>query len=66
MVTLESRQTTQEANQALEDKVNLQVAEIMEAAEVETERERGRELNPRTPAWQFSMPFAGVRYFSYD
>ena len=64
MVTLESRQTTQEANQALEDKVNLQVAEIMEAAEVEVERDR--ELNPRAPAWQFSMPFAGVRYFSYD
>ena len=64
MVTLEPRQTTQEANQALEDKVNLQVAEIMEAAEVEVERDR--ELKTRTPAWQFSMPFAGVRYFSYD
>ena len=41
MVTLESRQTTQEANQALEDKVNRQVAEIMEAAEVEVERGPG-------------------------
>ena len=64
MVTLEPRQTTQETNKVLEDKINRQVAEIMEAAEVEVERDL--ELNPRTPAWQFSMPFAGVRYFSYD
>ena len=64
MVTLEARREIQETNQALEEKVTRQVAEIMEAAEVEVDQ--ARELNPRTPAWQFSMPFAGVRYFSYD
>ena len=64
MVTLEVRQEIKETNQALEDKVTQQVAEIMEAAEVE--EEPVREAIPATPTWNFSMPFAGVRYFSYD
>lgn len=64
MVTLEARREIQETNQALEDKVTRQVAEIMEAAE--TGEEPVREAPPVTPTWKFSMPFAGVRYFSYD
>ena len=64
MVTLGQLQEIEELNQALEDKVTQQVAEIMEAAEVEEEQVQ----NPVTqaPTWKFSMPFAGVRYFSYE
>ena len=64
MVTLEARREIQETNQALEDKVTRQVAEIMEATETGEEPVRETPLVP--PTWKFSMPFAGVRYFSYD
>ncbi len=64
MVTLGLRQEAEEINQALEEKVTQQVAEIMEAADVE--EEPAREAAPITPTWKFSMHFAGVRYFSYD
>ena len=64
MVTLGLQQDIEETNQVLDDKVTRQVAEIMEAAEIE--EEQGREVAPVSPAWKFSMPFAGVRYFSYD
>ena len=64
MVSLGLHQTIEESNQALEDKIKQQVAEIMEAADVEEEQDR--DLSHQTPTWKFSMPFAGVRYFSYD
>ena len=64
MVTLGLRQEVEEFNQALEEKVAEQVVEIMEAAK--TEEETVGETSPFTPTWKFSMPFAGVRYFSYD
>ena len=64
MVTLGMRQEVDEANLVLEDEVNRQVAEIMEAAEIE--EEHANESDTRARTWNFSMPFAGVRYYSYD
>lgn len=64
MVTLGPLHEVEEINQALEEKVTRQVAEIMEAAEIEVEPVR--ETPTVTPTWKYSMPFAGVRYFSYD
>lgn len=64
MVTLGLRQEIEESNHTLEDNVNRQVAEIMEAAEFEEEQGKETDTQPRT--WNFSMPFAGVRYYSYD
>ncbi|MCY4364978.1 MAG: hypothetical protein OXE17_01945 [Chloroflexi bacterium] len=64
MVTLGLRQTTEEANEALEEKLRQQVVEIVEASHIE--EEPAQEPAPRPPAWNFSMPFAGVRYFTYD
>ena len=64
MVTLGLRQEIQEINQALEDKVTRQMAEIMEAAEAEEEKVQEPVVQART--WKYSMPFAGVRYFSYE
>ena len=64
MVTLGLQPEIKETDQALEEKVTQQVAEIMEAAEMEEEKTRDTALV--TPTWNFSMPFAGVRYFSYD
>ena len=64
MVTLGLRQEVGESNRALEDKVSQQVAEIMESAEME--EEQTGEVGPETPTWKFAMPFAGVRYYSYD
>ena len=64
MVTLGLRQTTEETNKALEEKLNRQVAEIVEASHIE--EEAIQEPAPRPPAWNFSMPFAGVRYFTYE
>ena len=64
MVTLELRPETKEPNQALEAQVTRQVAEIMEAAD--REEEQVGELAPVSETWNFSMPFAGVRYYSYD
>ena len=64
MVSLELRELVEQPDFVLDEEVNRQVAEIMEAAEVEEEQaSRGGQLNP---AWNFTMPFAGVRYFSYD
>ncbi|MDE2938727.1 MAG: hypothetical protein OXR67_07375 [Chloroflexota bacterium] len=64
MVTIGLQQETEEINRKLDDKVTRQVAEIMEAAVIDEEQDR--EIPPVAPAWKFSMPFAGVRYFSYD
>lgn len=64
MVTIGLQHEIQETDQALEEKVTRQVEEIMEAAEIG--EEPVRETAPVTPTWKFSMPFAGVRYFSYD
>ena len=64
MVTLGLRQEVEEFDQELEEKVTRQVAEIMEAAKAEEEKVQDP-IAP-TPAWKFSMPFAGVRYFSYE
>ena len=68
MVSMGLRQQVEEANWILEDEVNRQVAEIMEAAEVDEEctRESTRKATPKSETWNFSMPFAGVRYYSYD
>ena len=64
MVTLGLRQEIEELSQELEDTVTQQVAEIMEAAEVE--EEQVQDPIAQTPTWKFSVPFAGVRYFSYE
>lgn len=64
MVTLGLRQDIEETDLMLEDEVNRQVAEIMEAAEFEEEQRTEPDTRART--WNFSMPFAGVRYYSYD
>ncbi len=64
MVTLGMPQEVEAINQELEETVTQQVAEIMEAAEVEEVQVRG--TVPSMPTWKYSMPFAGVRYFSYD
>jgi len=58
------RQTTEEVHHALEEKLNQQVAEIVEASLVEDEPAQEAAPQPRT--WNYSMPFAGVRYFTYD
>ncbi len=64
MVTLRLRQKVEISHQVLEDQVNRQVAEIVEAAEVEAEQ--AQKPAPVTASWNYSMPFAGVRYYSYD
>ena len=64
MVTLGARQEIEETNLILEGEVNRQVAEIMEAAEIKEEHEKESDSQART--WNFSMPFAGVRYYCYD
>lgn len=64
MVTLGLRQDVEELNQALDDKLTQQVEEIMEAARIE--KEPVEETPPVAVTWKYSMPFAGVRYFSYD
>lgn len=64
MVSLGMRQQVEEADLVLEDEVNRQVAEIMEAAEVD--EEYARDFTLKSESWNFSMPFAGVRYYSYD
>jgi len=64
MVTLGLQKEIEETNQVLEDQVSRQVAEIIEATEVE--EEQNRDTVPIVATWKFSMPFAGVRYFSYD
>ena len=64
MVILGLRQEIQETEWVLDEEVNRQVAEIMEATDIE--EERPREIPPTSATWKFSMPFAGVRYYSYD
>ena len=64
MVTLGLRQEIAETTLVLEEEINRQVAEIMEAAEVKGEQGKESETPART--WNYSMPFAGVRYYSYD
>ena len=64
MVTLGLRQTVENPNQSLQDQVNRQVVEIMEAVEVEAEP--AQKSAPATASWKYSIPFAGVRYYSYD
>ena len=64
MVTIGPRQEVEVKDQALEIEVERQVAEIMEAAE--TEEKQIQDSNLVTPTWKYSMPFAGVRYYSYD
>lgn len=64
MVSLELRELAENADQLLENEIDRQVAEIMEAAVVEEEQTRNSGAPYRS--WNFSMPFAGVRYYSYD
>ncbi len=64
MVTLEVRQEVAAIKQMQDNEIARQVAEITEAAELA--EEPIEEPTPVAPAWKFSMPFAGVRYFSYD
>ena len=64
MVTIGPRQEVEVKDQALEIEVERQVAEIMEAAE--TEEKQIQDSNLVTPTWKYLMPFAGVRYYSYD
>ena len=64
MVTLETRQKIDESHQELEEKLTHQVSEIIEASEAVEAQAPDRP--PAAPRWNFSMPFAGVRYYTYD
>lgn len=64
MVSLELKDLVEETNGTLDEKVSKQVAEIMEAAAIE--EEQTQDFRPLAKTWKYSMPFAGVRYFSYD
>ena len=60
MVTLGTEPKVENPQIVLNDKVNRQVAKIVEAA-VEPEKQPTVE----SATWAYSMPFAGVRYYSY-
>lgn len=64
MVSLELRDQVELVDSILEEEIDRQVAEIMEATE--NEKEQTREFAVTAPTWNFSMPFAGVRYYCYD
>ena len=64
MVSLELRGQVELVDNLLEEEIDRQVAEIMEATEIE--EEQTRESAVTAPTWNFSMPFAGVRYYSYE
>ena len=64
MVSLELRGQVELVDSILEEEIDRQVAEIMEATE--KEKEQTREIAVTAPTWNFSMPFAGVRYYRYD
>lgn len=64
MVSLELRGQFDLVDNILEEEIDRQVAEIMEATD--SEKEQTRDFAVKAPAWNFSMPFAGVRYYSYE
>ena len=64
MVSLESRGQVELVDNILEEEIDRQVAEIMEATE--NEKEQTLDFAVTAPTWNFSMPFAGVRYYSYE
>ena len=68
MVTVSSRPKAENGNLALEEKVSKQVAEIMDAATFQETIEVQSEVKPevKKATWRYAMPFAGVRYFTYD
>lgn len=64
MVSLEVRGQVDIVDSILEEEIDRQVAEIMEATK--NVEEQPHEFAVKAPAWNFSMPFAGVRYYSYE
>ena len=64
MVTLELLSKVESPGRPLNDTVNRQLAEIV-AAEIVEAAEPGRPAAPGTLSWAYSIPFAGVRYYSY-
>ena len=66
MVTLGLRQKVENPRQVLQDEVSRQVAEIVEAAAARAEDAQTQPApTPETASWGYSMPFAGVRYYSF-
>ena len=66
MVTLELRQKVEDSRQVLQDEVSRQLTEIVEAAQDPAEDARPEPAPPpETASWTYSMPFAGVRYYSF-
>ncbi len=64
MVTLGPKPKVENPQEVLSDKVNRQVAKIVEAA-VEPAVEPANQPTVESATWAYSMPFAGVRYYSY-
>ena len=64
MVTLELLSKVESPGRPLNDTVNRQLAEIV-AAEIVEAAEPVRQAAPGTLSWAYSIPFAGVRYYSY-
>ncbi len=65
MTMLVVQQEIKEIDRELEQKLNEQVAEILDAAN-EAEAAKAQAIEPKTATWSYSMPFAGVRYFTYS
>ena len=65
MVTLELLSKVESPGRPLNDTVNRQLAEIVAAEIVEAAAEPVRQAAPGTFSWAYSIPFAGVRYYSY-
>lgn len=61
MVTLEARPQVENPETVLSIRVSREVARIVAAAE-----EKSRPARPETRAWNYTIPFAGVRYYRYD
>ena len=61
MVTLDTRPQIKKPDTLLNDRVSRQVAQIVAAA-----AEKGQPSRPETRAWNYTIPFAGVRYYRYD
>lgn len=60
MVTLGPEPKVEKPQEVLSDRVNRQVAKIVEAAV-----EPANHPTVESATWAYSMPFAGVRYYSY-
>ena len=63
MTTLELRQPVETPRQPWQDVVARQVSEIIASAE--TDGQPPRRPAPEAASWNYTIPFAGVRYYGY-